>query len=49
LHRISGKALKDLVSSFSKSVQSSGKDDLRDKIMSKYRLVVDGEELNKAL
>ena len=49
LHRISGKALKELVSNFSKTVQSSGKDDLRKKIMAKYRLVIDGEELNKII
>jgi len=49
LQRVSGKALKDLVDSFSKSVPSLSKDDLRDKMMSKYRLIVDGEELNKLL
>ena len=49
LRRISGKALKDLVSSFSKTVQSSSKDDLRNRIMAKYRLVIDGEELNRII
>jgi glutamyl-tRNA(Gln) amidotransferase subunit E len=49
LHRITGKALKELVARMRKELGNPGSEALRNSIMSKYRIAIDGSELNELL
>ncbi len=49
LERISGKRLEELVSSFKSRLKTGDRNQLRNEIMAKHRLNVDGEELNRLL
>lgn len=49
LGRISGKELKEIISKERKESRNAKTDELRSRIMSKYRLRIDGSELNREL